>query len=73
MKITDIINGKIIPALNKIGSDFEAGRAFLPQCKIMVGGAVLTHEYTKKINADFYAKDDMDGVKIAENFYREDC
>ncbi|MBP3581017.1 MAG: homocysteine S-methyltransferase family protein [Clostridia bacterium] len=45
----------------------------LPQCKIMVGGAVLTQEYAKKINADFYAKDGMDGVKIAEKFYREDC
>ena len=26
-------------------------------CKIMVGGAVLTEEYAKKIGADFYAKD----------------
>lgn len=27
----DVINNYIIPALNKIGSDFEAGKAFLPQ------------------------------------------
>lgn len=175
----DIINGKIIPALNKIGGDFESGKAFLPQllmsaeaasgafevikeklpkkdsdsnrsvvlatvkgdihdigknivkvllesygfkvydlgrdvskeavleavktsgcrlvglsalmtttvpameetiailhenvpdCKIMVGGAVLTEEYAKMIHADFYAKDGMEGVKIAEKFYSE--
>ena len=28
-----------------------------PDCKIMVGGAVLTEEYAKKIGANFYAKD----------------
>ena len=26
-------------------------------CKVMVGGAVLTPEYAKEIHADFYAKD----------------
>ena len=38
--------------------------------KIMVGGAVLTPEYAKMINADFYAKDAMDAVKIAKEFYK---
>ena len=28
-------------------------------CKVMVGGAVLTPEYAKEIDADFYAKDAM--------------
>jgi len=176
----DIINGKIIPALNKIGSDFDSGKAFLPQLlmsaeaasgafdvlkeklpkkdsdntksvvlatvkgdihdigknivkvllesygfkvydlgrdvdeervleeaqkrncrliglsalmtttvpsmektikllhdtfpdsKIMVGGAVLTDEYAKMINADFYAKDAMESVKIAEKYYNKE-
>ncbi|MBR2381384.1 MAG: homocysteine S-methyltransferase family protein [Clostridia bacterium] len=37
--------------------------------KIMVGGAVLTEEYAKKINADAYGKDAMSAVRIVENFY----
>ncbi len=37
-----------------------------PFCKIIVGGAVLNEEYAKRINADFYAKDAMETVKIAE-------
>ena len=37
---------------------------------IMVGGAVLTPEYAKMINADSYAKDAMDGVKVAKEFYK---
>ncbi|MGN0316677.1 MAG: homocysteine S-methyltransferase family protein [Lachnospira sp.] len=34
-------------------------------CKIMVGGAVLTPEYAKEIKADFYAKDAKESVDIA--------
>ena len=37
-----------------------------PACKIMVGGAVLTKDYAEKIGADFYAKDALESVKIAE-------
>ena len=37
--------------------------------KVMVGGAVLTEEYAKSIGADFYAKDAMESVKIAENHF----
>ena len=35
-----------------------------PTAKIMVGGAVLTEEYAKKIGADGYAKDAMSAVKL---------
>ncbi len=35
-------------------------------CKIVVGGAVLTPEYAKKINADFYAKDAKETVDVAK-------
>ena len=38
----------------------------LPNCKVIVGGAVLTEEYAKKINADFYGKDAMSAVRVAE-------
>ena len=35
-------------------------------CKIMVGGAVLTPDYAKQIHADFYAKDAKESVDIAK-------
>ena len=35
-------------------------------CKIMVGGAVLTPEYAIKIGADYYAKDAKGSVDIAK-------
>ena len=38
-----------------------------PNCKIMVGGAVLTEDYAKKIGADFYGKDAMEAVRFVEN------
>ncbi len=36
-----------------------------PDCKVVVGGAVLTAEYAAKIGADFYAKDAKETVDIA--------
>ena len=38
-----------------------------PRVKIMVGGAVLTDEYAKKIGADKYAADAMEAVRYLEN------
>ena len=38
-----------------------------PWCKTVVGGAVLTEEYAKKIGADKYAKDAMETVRYAES------
>lgn len=35
-------------------------------CKIMVGGAVLTPEYAMEIGADYYAKDAKESVDIAK-------
>ena len=37
-----------------------------PDCKIVVGGAVLTEEYAAKIGADKYAADAMAAVRYAE-------
>jgi 5-methyltetrahydrofolate--homocysteine methyltransferase len=39
-----------------------------PSIKIIVGGAVLTEDYAKKIGADAYAKDAMGAVRYAEKF-----
>lgn len=40
-----------------------------PECKTVVGGAVLTESYAKQINADFYAKDAKQTVDIAGGIY----
>ncbi len=47
-------------------------RAQAPQCKIMVGGAVLTPEYAEKIGADAYGKDAMAAVRYAESITKKD-
>ncbi len=38
-------------------------------CKIVVGGAVLTEDYARNIGADFYAKDAKETVDIAKKIY----
>ena len=38
-------------------------------CKIVVGGAVLTPDYAEKIGADFYARDAKETVDIARKVY----
>ena len=40
-----------------------------PECKVMVGGAVLNQEYADMIGADFYAKDAMQGVHYARELF----
>lgn len=37
-----------------------------PECKTVVGGAVLTETYAKQINADYYSRDAKQTVDIAE-------
>ena len=43
-------------------------RKACPECKIMVGGAVLTEDYALQIGADKYAADAMDAVRYLESF-----
>ena len=38
-------------------------------CKVMVGGAVLTPEYAERIGADWYAKDAKQSADIAKEFF----
>jgi len=40
-------------------------------CKIIVGGAVLTSEYAKEIGADYYAKDAKEAVNIAKTIFKQ--
>ena len=38
-------------------------------CKVMVGGAVLTEEFAMQIGADFYSKDAKQSADIAKKFF----
>jgi 5-methyltetrahydrofolate--homocysteine methyltransferase len=40
-----------------------------PNCKVMVGGAVLNQEYADMIGADFYGKDAMQSVYYAQKVF----
>lgn len=40
--------------------------------KVFVGGAVLTKDYAKRINADYYAKDAMESVRIAQEYFSKE-
>lgn len=41
-----------------------------PNCKVMVGGAVLTQDYANKIGADYYTKDANQSVKVADIVFK---
>ncbi len=41
-----------------------------PDCKVMVGGAVLNQEYADMIEADFYGKDAMQSVYYAQKILK---
>lgn len=47
----------------------RAVRASGADCKIMVGGAVLTESYAMEIGADFYSKDALVSVAIANKIF----
>jgi len=40
-----------------------------PNCRVMVGGAVLTESYAEKIGADYYSKDAVSSVKYAQEIF----
>ncbi len=52
-----------LPAMEDTVKALKEAKA---DCKIMVGGAVLTPEYAEKIGADFYAKDAKMSADIAK-------
>ena len=55
-----------LPAMEETVKKLKAENA---DCKIMVGGAVLTPEYAEKIGADFYAKDAKAGADICKKVF----
>ncbi len=44
----DVINGQLIPALNEIGREFEAGRAYLPELLMSAEAATLAFSEIKE-------------------------
>ena len=44
-------------------------RAKKPDCRVMVGGAVMTQEYADAIGADYYGKDAMASVRYADSLF----
>ena len=60
MTTTVVSMEKTIKALRDAGAD----------CKVVVGGAVLTQEYADMIGADKYARDAMETVRYAEQIFK---
>ena len=55
--------------LKSMEETIRAVKAAAPDCKVMVGGAVLTADYAGKIGADYYCKDAMKSVEAAQEVF----
>ena len=55
--------------LKSMAETIEALHKAKLDCKVMVGGAVLTESYALEIGADWYAKDAKRSADIAKEFY----
>lgn len=51
--------------LGSMEETIAAVKAASPDCKVMVGGAVLTPDFAERIGADYYCKDAMKSVEAA--------
>ena len=45
---------------------------YVPEAKVMVGGAVLTQDFADSIGADYYSKDAAEAVKLAQRFFESE-
>lgn len=52
-----------------IGETVDMLRQKGHDCKVMVGGAVLTEDYARKLGADFYGKDASEALRIVKSFF----
>ncbi len=55
--------------LKSMEETIAAVKEAAPDCKVMVGGAVLTADYAEKIGADYYCKDAMKSVEAAQEVF----
>ena len=65
------LSALMTPTLKSMEETIATLRAAKLDCKVMVGGAVLTPEYAEKIGADWYAKDAKQSADIAKKFFGE--
>ena len=59
------LSALMTPTVKSMAETIEALRESGHDCRIMVGGAVLTEEYAAQIGADYYAKDAKQSADIA--------
>lgn len=52
--------------LGSMAETIKAVKAAAPDCRIMVGGAVLTKDYAMEIGADYYVKDAKESADVAK-------
>lgn len=57
-----------VPAM---ADTIELIRKKKPECRVVVGGAVLTQDYADQIGADHYAKNAMETVRYAEKLLKQ--
>ena len=73
VKLYDIklvgLSALMTTTVKNMDETIKALRREAPDCKVMVGGAVLNPEYARMIEADFYAADGQEGVKIAKSVF----
>lgn len=55
--------------VESMGKTIVALREHCPECKVVVGGAVLTPRLADFVGANYYAKDAMETVRIAEKVF----
>ncbi len=58
--------------LGSMEDTIAAVKAAAPDCKVMVGGAVLTPDFAQRIGADFYCKDAMKSVEAANAVFTQE-
>jgi 5-methyltetrahydrofolate--homocysteine methyltransferase len=55
--------------LGSMEDTIAAVKTAAPECKVMVGGAVLTPDFAERIGADYYCKDAMKSVEAANEVF----
>ena len=55
--------------VQNMGTAISALKAAGADCSVMVGGAVLSEEYAALVDADYYVRDAMEGVRVADKIF----
>ena len=80
-KIVDVVKEKNIKlvglsalmttTLKSMEETIASVKEAAPDCRVMVGGAVLTADYAAQIGADYYCSDAMKSVEAAQEVFDE--